>query len=682
VQQIPDLNYVQKPGMRKLTIRTDSEPTFAAYTSVDSSEYTVKLSGVRQKLVESDRMKLKNTPVSLRTGVDRNGKPYGLISIEAPSRTEFATETTDSTLEITWKGPEKQLAELDANRGGSGEPVTEEGEKQDKPVGIAKPISPSSLPVDVASATAGRESSEGIVTFPSHRDDSKPRRSASAQMLSGDYSDLLTATHRPGVYFSQTAAPRSKFPKVVVNPAQVDHVPGMSRKELTIELREADIHNVLQLLAEEGNINIIASDKVQGSVTMELKSLPIDKVFLLIMQSLELGFEARRGVIRVDTQSALQKQVEQRAKSRAREQLSKPLEVFLLPINYADASSVQSQIKGLLSPRGSASVDSRTNTIIVKDLPENIGPIRKLVDRLDSEVPQVLIEARIVETNDTFERQIGIQWGGNYSFRAQNANSTGLSFPNVGGIAGGTPSGGSTQGISSSPNFAVNMPAPAGPGEGGSIGFTMGSLGGDANLNLRLSAMESRGSAKIISAPKILTLDNQQATISQGTSIPISQVSAAGVETVFVDATLELTVTPHVTPDGSIKLSIQATKNEPDFQNTGANGDPTILRKQAQTELLIDDGDTTVIGGIYTQNGGSNLSAVPYLHQIPLLGQLFKTRNTTESREELLIFITPKIVNRAESVGVLSAGNVSGGGQDWDVSLEEQGSEGASRGGR
>jgi type IV pilus assembly protein PilQ len=183
----------------------------------------------------------------------------------------------------------------------------------------------------------------------------------------------------------------------------------------------------------------------------------------------------------------------------------------------------------------------------------------------------------------------------------------------------------------------------------------MGSVGGAVNLNLRLSAFESAGHAKIVSSPKILTLNNKPATISQGTSIPISVVSAAGVQTVFVDATLELTVTPQVTPDGNIQLQISASKNEPDFQNTGARGDPTIIRKQAETELLIKDGDTTVIGGIYTRNAGTSVSAVPFFHKIPILGFFFRTTSESERRTELLIFITPKIVNRAESIGGSSA---------------------------
>jgi len=462
---------------------------------------------------------------------------------------------------------------------------------------------------------------------------------------------------RPKQGTNETAAPPS-YPRTVTNPAEVDGVPEMSRKRLKLDLRDADIQNVLRLFAKEGRVNIIAGD-ISGTVTLSLKNVPLDEAFLIVLQSQGLGFEKRGQVIRVATQEKLLKEKKARREAEQRAQKTRPLEVFLLPVNYAQADDMTEQVERLLSPRGSVSVDERTNTLIIKDLPENIRSIRKLVGELDSQVPQVLIEARIVETNDTFSQEFGIQWGGDFTMSQGGGNPTGLIFPNVLGAAGGATDGETpTQGTAENPNFAVNLPAAAGTGSGGALGLTMGSVSGSVNLNLRLSAAEESGRAKIISAPKILTLDNREATISQGTSIPISVVSAAGVQTVFVDATLELTVTPHVTPDGNVQMEISATKNEPDFQNTGARGDPTIIRKQAETELLIEDGETTVIGGIYTRNTGTSVTGIPVLHQIPILGLLFKSTSQSERRTELLIFITPRVVNRAEAIGNQSAGNV------------------------
>lgn len=460
---------------------------------------------------------------------------------------------------------------------------------------------------------------------------------------------------RPDVGQSYTSAP----PRIVTDPSKETRVPGMSRKRLTIDLREADLQNVLRLISKEGGINIITSDDVKGTVTMRLRSVPLEQVFLTILQSKSLGYELRGNILRVAPQKTLVEEEKVRAVAREASERARPLEVFLLPINYAAAKDLVPQIQGLLTSRGSVTVDARTNTIIVKDVADNVSSIRTLIETLDSQVPQVLIEARIVETNDTFTKQLGIQWGGDLSFSQANGNPTGLIFPNVLGIGGAATDGQTpTAGTSPTPNFGVNLPAAIGTGSGGGIGLTMGSVGGAFNLNLRLTALEQAGSARIVSAPKILTLDNREATISQGTSIPISVVSAAGVQTVFVDATLQLKVRPHVTPDGNIQLQIQATKNEPDFQNTGARGDPTIIRRQAQTELLIKDGDTTVIGGIYTRNSGSSLSAVPFFHKIPILGYLFRTTSESERRNELLIFITPRIVNRTEALGAMSTGTV------------------------
>ena len=451
----------------------------------------------------------------------------------------------------------------------------------------------------------------------------------------------------------------SAAPLIVVDPTKQTRVPGMRRKRLTLDLRDADIQNVLRFLSREGGVNIIASEGVSGSVTLSLRGVSLDQAFLMILQDLRLGFEKRGNIIRVAPQATLLEEEERRAKARAALEQNKPLQVFLLPVNYARAGEMTTQVETLLSGRGSVSIDERTNTLIIREIDDNIERIRELVERLDTQVPQVLIEARIVETNDVFNQEFGIQWGGGFSFSQANGNPTGLMFPSTLGVAGAaTDQQTPVAGTSPTPNFAVNLPAAIGTGSGGGIGLTMGSAGGAVNLNLRLSALEELGHARIISAPKVMTLDNRRATISQGTSIPISVVGVAGVQTQFVQADLELEVQPHVTPDGNVQMRIRATKNEPDFQNTGARGDPTILRREAETELLIKDGDTTVIGGIYTRNTGRSLSAVPFFYKIPILGALFRSTSESERRNELLIFITPKIVNRAESFNAVSIGTV------------------------
>jgi type IV pilus assembly protein PilQ len=298
-------------------------------------------------------------------------------------------------------------------------------------------------------------------------------------------------------------------------------------------------------------------------------------------------------------------------------------------------------------------VDTRTNVLIVKDIPENLAKAEGMVRNLDTQTPQVLVESRIVEAAVNYSKEIGIQWGGYGGWAPVFGNTTGLVFPStalISGAAGGQPNAGTA----ANPNFAVNLPAAVGPGSGGGVGFIFGSAGGAFQLNLRLTAAESNGTVKTVSAPKVATLDNQEASISQGVSIPFAQVSAAGVQTAFVEARLELKVTPHVTSDGSVLMKINATNNQPNLGITGANGQPSISRREAHTQMLIRDGDTAVIGGIYTRATGVTINQVPFFGDIPVLGWLFKHRADTDQRTELLVFITPRVLNRQQ---VAAAGN-------------------------
>jgi type IV pilus assembly protein PilQ len=227
----------------------------------------------------------------------------------------------------------------------------------------------------------------------------------------------------------------------------------------------------------------------------------------------------------------------------------------------------------------------------------------------------------------------------------------------VGVVGGASDANTPTAGLSpfsntvANPNFAVNLPAAVGTGQGGAIGLSFGSIDNNINLAVRLSAAEASGMLRILSSPRILTLDNQEARISQGTLIPFSQVSAQGVQTTFQEAKLQLLVKPHVTADGSVGMKVKINRDEPDFNQTSARGDPTILKREAETNLLVMDGHTAVIGGIFTRNTGRNLDQVPFFGDIPLLGLLFQRRRASDSRSELVIFLTPRIVNRAESLG-------------------------------
>ncbi|GAC1352232.1 MAG: hypothetical protein NVSMB1_13060 [Polyangiales bacterium] len=378
----------------------------------------------------------------------------------------------------------------------------------------------------------------------------------------------------------------------------------------------------------------------------------------VVLQAKSLGMIRTGNLIRVAKADSLEKEREMQIAKRKQDLELAPIETRLIPVSYANATDLAAKSQNLRSPRGSVTIDERTNVLIVRDVGGNLDQIEALVHSLDTQTPEVLIEARIVEATSRYLRDVGIQWGGDVTFSQATGNPTGLSFPSRVGATGGasdtlTPTAGLSPFTNTipNPNFAVNLPATVGTGSGGALGITLGSINDILNLNLRLSAAETNGMLRIISSPRILTLDNREATISQGTLIPFSQISAQGVQTTFQEAKLALQVKPHVTADGSIAMHVKINRDEPDFNQTSARGDPTILKRQAETDLLVPDGNTVVIGGIYTRNTGKSVDQVPFFGSIPIIGILFQHRRASDTRSELVIFLTPRIVNRAEALG-------------------------------
>jgi len=429
-------------------------------------------------------------------------------------------------------------------------------------------------------------------------------------------------------------------------------------RRIDLDLKDADIHNILRLLADVGRVNIVTADDVTGQVTIRMRNVPWDQALDVVLQAKGLGMVRSGNLIRVAPMATLQKERELRLAAAKQEYELTPLETRLIPVSYAQADELQARAKDLLSPRGSIAVDERTNVLIARDISGNLNNIEELVRSLDTQTPQVLVEARVVEATSRYLRDIGIQWGGDATFSEATGNPTGIAFPSRVGIAGGnydqnTNSRGLSpfQGNVPQPNFAVNLPAATGTGQGGALGFSLGSVDNNFNVGLRLSAAEASGLLRIVSSPRILTLDNREARISQGTLIPFSQISAQGVQTTFQEAKLQLLVKPHVTADGSVSMHVKINRDEPDFNQTSARGDPTILKREAETDLLVMDGHTAVIGGIYTRNTGRNLDQIPFFGDIPILGVLFQRRRASDTRNELVIFLTPRIVNRAEALG-------------------------------
>jgi len=422
-------------------------------------------------------------------------------------------------------------------------------------------------------------------------------------------------------------------------------------KRISLDFQDADIRNVLRLIADVSGYNLAAGDDVKGKVTIKLLNVPWDQSLDLILKMNNLGYIREGNILRVATLKNIEDQLSAEAKAREAEQKSGELLTKIIYVNYGVAKDIVETLKKSLSPRGSIVVEDKTNAVIIKDISKAVDEVTELVRTLDRKVPQVMIEARIVEADTTFTRELGVQWGADQSgFVTSKSGRREGSYTLYGGgtkeKSGDTTYSPLTNGIGvNNTGFLVNLPAAVGQGSGGAIGIMFSNLANSFNLDFQLSAMESNGKGKVLSNPKILALDNKEAYIQTGYRIPYESTSTQGTKTEWVDAVLQLKVTPHITPDNHIMMSIKVEKNEPDFANRAAGNAPTISTKEAKTDVLVNNGDTVVIGGIYKRSNDNSLRGVPWLSRIPILGWLFKKEYEYDKPEELVIFITPKITN-------------------------------------
>ena len=403
-------------------------------------------------------------------------------------------------------------------------------------------------------------------------------------------------------------------------------------EKISLDFQDADLVHIFRLLADVSGYNIVVSPHVKGKFSMKLVNVPWDQAFDIILRNYGLSKAVEGNIIRVAPTSVLASEEEEIAKAKEALLKAGDLVTTVYPINYADVKKVKKIIKDakIMTKRGYISVDERTSTLIIKDVETMHPEFVRLIESIDLPTPQVNIEAKIVEVTTNFTKELGIQWG--VLWTPPDSRTT-IGGP---GIPGGT-------GFNAGNPLMVNLPAAVQSGSGGAIGIGYISASNTFTLDLQLSAMESSGNGKIISNPRITTSDNQEAKIQQGKKIPYQTVSAEGTKTEFVDANLELIVTPHITPDGTIVMDIEVKKNEADFSQT-VGGVPTIDTKEAQTQVLIENGDTLVIGGIFKTNISESHAGVPGLSKIPLIGWLFKKEQNTNTTSELLIFITPRIV--------------------------------------
>ncbi|HAO93868.1 MAG TPA: hypothetical protein DCR11_08310 [Deltaproteobacteria bacterium] len=414
--------------------------------------------------------------------------------------------------------------------------------------------------------------------------------------------------------------------------------------KIDLDMMDANVSDVLRLLAEISNMNIIASDDVKGTISLRLKNVPWDQAFDIILRSKDLDSVQEGNVIRVAPATKIRLEKESVLASRKAQEKLENLDTHFIPINYATSTDLIKSVQSVLTERGTVTNDIRTNTIIVKDIKAGVEAAKNLITKLDTAIPQVLIEARIVEASTSFARDLGIQWGLDYGTGGSTSTQTFGSSGTTGQATDRMQTPNSNIQVSGADQYAVNLPASGNAGTLGALGFLLGSAGSNPFLlDLRLSAGESEGRLKTISRPRITTMDNKEAKIEQGESIPFETTSSAGTATTFIDANLSLTVTPHITPDGSVLMKIKASRNSiGTFRTSG--GEPSINKKESSTEVLVRDGETTVIGGIVITDKSDSDQGIPYLQDIPLIGWLFKSKSVSDSQTELLIFITPTII--------------------------------------
>lgn len=436
---------------------------------------------------------------------------------------------------------------------------------------------------------------------------------------------------------ADTQAAEAPRPAVAASPMFAQQPVGATHKEyvgesISLSLKDGDIKDVLRSFAKISGLNVVVQPGVRGTVTVELESVPWDQALDQILKINNLGYELDGNIMRIAPRNILEAEAKEQQALAQAQALSIPLRTVIKRISYSSVSDMARVLStgggrgtGILSQRGSVTVDARTNTLIIKELPTYIDTVIAVIETLDIPEPQVMIEARIVETTKRFSRTLGIRWGFDGVADAAHGNTTGLQFPNNGSIEGG-----------------VNVLT---GGNNGLLRLALGNVLNTFNLDATLQAAESDGLINILSAPKIATLNNESASIQSGLQIPIQTVANNTVTVQFVNATLRLDVTPHVTAEGTVLMDVNVQKREPQiaFAVAGSTNAP-ISTKEAQTRVIVRDGGTTVIGGIYKVSTDQGQDRVPGLANIPLLGHLFKNRRRGDDNEELLIFITPRVI--------------------------------------
>ncbi|MCK8656254.1 type IV pilus secretin PilQ [Pseudomonas umsongensis] len=448
--------------------------------------------------------------------------------------------------------------------------------------------------------------------------------------------DRATITIEPGGAFDYSTYQTDNKLTVSVRPMTVDDLQkrnadrnAYSGEKLSLNFQDIDVRSVLQLIADFTNLNLVASDTVQGGITLRLQNVPWDQALDLVLKTKGLDKRKVGNVLLVAPADEIAARERQELESQKQIADLAPLRRELLQVNYAKAADIAKLFQSVTSAeakadeRGSITVDERTNNIIAYQTQDRLDELRRIVAQLDIPVRQVMIEARIVEANVDYDKSLGVRWGGSI----QNKGNW-----NVSGVGSGADA--------SSGSPFVDLGA-----ANNSSGIGIAFITDNVLLDLELTAMEKTGNGEIVSQPKVVTSDKETAKILKGTEIPYQEASSSGATSVsFKEASLSLEVTPQITPDNRIIMEVKVTKDEPDYLNK-VQDVPPIKKNEVNAKVLVNDGETIVIGGVFSNTQSKVVDKVPFLGDVPYLGRLFRRDVVSEKKSELLVFLTPRIMN-------------------------------------
>jgi type IV pilus assembly protein PilQ len=586
--------------------------------------------------------------VSLEDGTALDGSGVGRVHLALTSPAAHRVRSTRNTIRVELDRAMPPAASVEA---ALVEAATAPAEGATTPA--EPPVSPLEIPavpeLPAAISVSGLAEAAGTVGIDPMAALQAPQPKAATRLASQATKPVVAA--KPASFQQQTAAPAINDAMPGAQRPTAEVTEGRKRytgHPVSLDFQNADLRSVLRTFAEISGLNMVIDPAVQGTVDIVLTEVPWDQALDIILRGNQLGYTVDGTIVRIAPLKVLAAEEDERRKLADAQALSGDLRVRTFALSYAKAQELQPLLtRSALSQRGQIQVDPRTNTLIITDLTDRLTTAENLINILDRPEPQVEVEARVVTTTRDFAREIGIQWGLNGRVDPEIGNTTGLAFPNRGSIGGrtGTLSGPE---VSNDPRAdprqragsVVNLPvSPA----NGAIGLALGSVNGAFNLDIALSALERTGKGRVLSTPRLTTQNNVEAEVAQGIQIPIQTVANNTVTVSFKDAVLMLKVTPQITSANTVIMRITVENATPDF-GRDVQGIPPIDTQRALTQVQVNDGATTVIGGIFVSRESSNINRVPFVHRIPLLGWLFKRDEIQDESRELLIFITPRIL--------------------------------------